>query len=123
MSRSDPYTRLLHMRDHARGATFLVAGRTRADLDSDRVLNLALVRLVEVVGEAAARVPPEVRAQHSGIPWPRIVGVRNRLIHGYDTISVDILWEIITTNLPPLGSDGERNLAGIDYPPPFASNL
>lgn len=66
------------------------------------MLNLALVRLLEIVGEAAGRVPPEVRAECPQIPWPQIVSLRNRLIHGYDAVDFDILWQIIATDLPPL---------------------
>jgi uncharacterized protein with HEPN domain len=94
--------RLDHMLEHAREAIMLTRGKTRADLDSDRVLNLALVRLLEIVGEAAGRVSEEECAQHLEIPWPQIVGLRNRLIHGYDAVDHDILWQIITGDLPPL---------------------
>jgi len=90
------------MLDHAREAAELVRGRTRADLETDRLLNLALVRLCEIIGEAASRVPQEDRLQHSGIAWSGIVSFRNRLIHGYDAIDFDILWQIVTGDLPPL---------------------
>ena len=102
MTRRDPTVRLRHMLDAAGEAIEFTRGRTRADLDSDRLLNLALVRLVEVVGEAAAQTPPETRARYPAIDWPRIVGTRHRLIHGYDTVNFDILWSIITDDLPPL---------------------
>ena len=82
MSKHDPAVRLHHMRDFAHRAVSLVAGKTRDDVENDEVLRLALAHLVELVGEAASRVPPEVQAQHPGIPWPKIVGMRNRLIHG-----------------------------------------
>ena len=90
------------MLDHAREAVALVQGRTRADLDSDRLLNLALVRLLEIIGEAANRIPEEEQARHTEIPWPQIVSLRNRLIHGYDSVDFDILWQIVTEDLPPL---------------------
>lgn len=90
------------MRDHAQEAVDLVRGKTRADLDTNRLLSLALVRLLEVVGEAATRVPPEERARRPAIPWEQIVGLRNRLIHGYDQVDHDIVWRIIATDLPPL---------------------
>ena len=80
----------------------MVRGRTRAQLDSDRQLNLSLVRLLEIVGEAAGRVPAEDRASHPDIPWAEIVGLRNRLIHGYDSVDFDILWLIVSDDLPPL---------------------
>ena len=72
---------LRHMLDHAREATLLAQDRSRADLDTDRLLELALVRLLEVVGEAASRVPRETCAHYPQIPWPEIVSMRNRLIH------------------------------------------
>lgn len=69
MTRHDPMVRVRHMLDHAREAVEMVRGRSRLDLDTDRQLNLALVRLMEVVGEAAARVPEEFRQRHQSIPW------------------------------------------------------
>jgi len=94
--------RVHHMLDHSREAVEMTRGRTRADLDRDRLLNLALVRLVEVIGEAASRVPEEFRSRHPQVPWRQTVGMRNRLIHGYDTVNFDILWTIIQEDLPPL---------------------
>lgn len=102
MSQHDDDIRLRHMLDHAREASQMIQGRTRSDLDTDRQLNLSLVRLLEIVGEAASRVPQEYRAAHPGIPWPEIVSLRNRLIHGYDQVDFDILWQIITHDLPSL---------------------
>lgn len=79
------------MFDHAREAVAMAKGRTRADLDADRQFNLALVRLLEIVGEAANRMPEDERARFPDVPWPQIVGLRNRLIHGYDEVDFDIL--------------------------------
>ncbi len=105
MPRDRDRVRLLHMLDHAREATRLVEGRTRPDLDADRVLSLALVRLLEIVGEAAANVSPEARTRHPAIPWSEVVGLRNRLIHGYDSVDLDILWRIVESDLPVLVRD------------------
>ena len=102
MSSHEGGVRLRHMLDHANEAVAMAHGRKRADLDSDRQLNLSLVRLLEIVGEAATRVPAEERACHPDIPWPEIVGLRNRLIHGYDSVDFDILWQIVSDDLPPL---------------------
>jgi uncharacterized protein with HEPN domain len=90
------------MLDHAREAADLARSHSRSDLDTDRLLGLGLVRLLEIVGEAAGRISEELRAEQTSIPWPRIVGLRNRLIHGYDSVDMDILWEILTNDLPPL---------------------
>ncbi len=102
MSERSRTTALRHMLDHAREAVALATGKNRADLDADRLLNLALVRLLEIVGEAAGRVPQELCANHPEIPWPQIISLRNRLIHGYDSVDFNILWQIIVTDLPPL---------------------
>ena len=75
-----------HMLDHALEAVAMTKGKTRADLDKDRQLNLAVVRLLEIIGEAASRIPKEDQARHANISWPEIISLRNRLIHGYDTV-------------------------------------
>jgi len=102
MSRRDPVRALRHILDHAREIRRLIRGRKREDLDKDRLLNLALVRLLEIVGEAAIRVPPEEQRDRPAIPWSQLVGLRNRLIHGYDDVDFDILWEIVTKDIPAL---------------------
>ena len=73
-------------------------------------MNLSLVRLLEIVGEAAARVSQDVKDQCREIPWPEIVSLRNRLIHGYDAVDYDILWSIVSDDLPPLIAALKRSL-------------
>lgn len=102
MSRHDDDVRLAHMLDHAIEAVELCKSRSRGDLDSDRLLNLALVRLIEIVGEAANRVSPVTQASLATVPWREIVGMRNRIVHGYDQVNFDILWAVIQQDLPPL---------------------
>jgi uncharacterized protein with HEPN domain len=84
MSRRDPEAALRHILSHAREAVEIIGGKTRADLDSDRLLNLALTRLIEIIGEAANRVPEEIQAQYPELPWIQMIGARNRLIHGME---------------------------------------
>lgn len=102
MTRHDDQTRLRHMLDHAREAMSLIEGKNRADLGRERMLELSLIRLIEVVGEAAARVSNEGQNKYDSIPWLQVVGMRNRLIHGYDQVDLDILWDTIEIDLPPL---------------------
>ena len=102
--------RLQHMLDYAREALSMAHGKTRAELDTDRQLNLSLVRLLEIIGEAAAHVSDQTRTQYSQIEWSEIVGLRNRLIHGYDAVDFDILWQIVTADLPALVAKLERIL-------------
>jgi uncharacterized protein with HEPN domain len=94
--------RLQHMLDHAAEAMQMSQGRSRDDLDTDRKLTLSLVRLLEIVGEAAARISEETRRSYPEIAWMEIAGLRNRLVHGYDDVDFDILWDIIEIDLPSL---------------------
>jgi uncharacterized protein with HEPN domain len=87
---------------HAREAVELLGKTGREELGRDRVMQLALTRLMEIVGEAANRVSQEIRQKTPEIPWPQIIGMRNRLIHGYDVIDCDLLWDTVTNDLPPL---------------------
>ena len=95
----DDWVCLRHMLDSAKEAVELTQGKSRHDLDTNRVLSLALVRLLEILGEAANRVTTATRAENPDIPWSQIVSLRNRLIHGYDTINLDILWKILSDDL------------------------
>ena len=97
--------RLLHMLDHAVEARELVRNRTRGDLDFDRMRTLALVRLLEIVGEAASRVSPSLREAQPAVPWVQIVGLRNRLVHGYDSVDLDVLWQVVEADPPSLIAD------------------
>jgi uncharacterized protein with HEPN domain len=102
LSYQDNTARLRHMLDHAREAHAMAQGKLRDDLDADRQLNLSLVRLLEIVGEAASRVSPDFRAINPEISWPEVIGLRNRLVHAYDRIDFDILWGIVSDDLPQL---------------------
>jgi len=94
--------RLQHMRDAAESALRFVRGRKRQDLDDDEMLLFALVRAVEIIGEAATRVSADTRAVMADIPWNIIVGMRHRLVHAYFDIDRGILWETVQKSLPPL---------------------
>jgi uncharacterized protein with HEPN domain len=108
MLRPEDVVRLKHMLDHAREAVELVCDKVRRDLDSNRMLCLALIRLIEIVGEAAGRISADVRNRHSTIPWPQIISLRNRLIHGYDSVDMDILWQILKEDLPVIVIELEK---------------
>jgi uncharacterized protein with HEPN domain len=102
MSKHDPELTLRQILQYAQEAVDISQGKTRHDLDQDRLVNLALTRLLEILGEAANRVPEEVRAQYPDLPWLQMIAARNRLIHGYDSVDFDILWVIIKNDLPVL---------------------
>ena len=96
--------RLWHMLEAARKAQEMAGGRDRENLDTDEQLSLALQRLIEIVGEAATKVSAETCSQTDDIPWKQIRGMRNRLIHAYFDVNLDILWNTVTEDLPPLVS-------------------
>jgi uncharacterized protein with HEPN domain len=100
------------MLDHAREALGMVRGRNRRDLDTDRMFQLALTHLVEIIGEAASRVSREGRSRHPYIPWQDVIDTRHRLIHGYDAVDYDVVWQIATRELSPLIAALERALPG-----------
>jgi uncharacterized protein with HEPN domain len=77
-----------------------VSGRTRADLESNRTLLFALVRAVEVFGEAATKVSSTTRAAATAIPWAQIIAMRNRLIHAYFDVDRTIVWKTGTEEIP-----------------------
>jgi len=101
---------LQHMLDHAKEAVDMIAGKKRADLDRERMLELSLVRLIEIIGEAAARVSVEGRSRYPSIPWREVIGMRNRLVHGYDSVDLDVLWDTVELDLPPLITQLEKYL-------------
>lgn len=98
----DDAVRLRHMIEAASAAIAFIDSKTRVDLDGDRILLFALVRAVEIVGEAASRVSQPTRDAMPAIPWTQIVGMRNRLIHAYFDVDADVLWQTVSMELPPL---------------------
>ena len=100
--RPDDKIRLRHMLDAEREALGFVKGRTRDALDQDRQLTLALVKAVEIIGEAAFQISAATRAEIETIPWPAIVGMRHRLVHAYFDINLNVLWRTVQEDLPPL---------------------
>lgn len=83
-------------------ALAFVADRQRADLDSDKMLRFALVRCVEIVGEAAGRLGDATQRASPDIPWAAMVGMRNRLVHAYFDVDTEIVWKTVTIELPAL---------------------
>ncbi len=98
----DDLIRLRHMLDAAQEAISFVAGKSRRDLNLNRMLALSLVKDIEIIGEAASKITLETREQLAQVPWAMIIGMRNRLIHAYFEIDLDILWKTVAEDIPPL---------------------
>lgn len=101
MRRNDE-VRLRHMLDAAHTAMRLARERPRSDLDEDEGLAHSLVRVVQIIGEAANHVDESVRESNPAIPWEQIISMRNRLVHAYHDVNLDIVWKTVQEDLPPL---------------------
>lgn len=102
MLKAKDLVRIRHMLDAAEKAVDLAEGCTRRDLEVDEKAALALVRLLEILGEAAKNVSPECRLEYTSIPWRQIAGTRDRLIHGYFDVDLNVVWQIVSSDAPPL---------------------
>ena len=98
----DDRTRILHMRDSAREARDFIKGRAREDLEEDRLLVLAVVKALEVIGEAASKVSRNYRDEQPQIPWQSLIVIRNRLTHDYYDYDLDKVWTVALDELDPL---------------------
>lgn len=98
----DDQTLLRHMHDAVCEALEFTEGRSQQDLENDRMLGHALVRLFEIVGEAASGVSESFREKYPSLPWKQMIGMRNRLIHGYFDVDLDIVWQTVQQDLPQL---------------------
>jgi uncharacterized protein with HEPN domain len=94
--------RLRHMLEASKQAIAFMAGRSKLSLDADAMLLLAVVKAVEIVGEAAAKITKERQADIPQIPWSQIISMRNRLTHAYFDIDTDVVWQTIVEDLPEL---------------------
>ena len=98
----DDRVRLRHMLDAALEIQQYVQASKPEDLTQDRKLVHSLVRLLEIIGEAAYQMNPDARAEVSGLPWDKVIAMRHRLVHAYFDINLDILWTTVKEGLPPL---------------------
>ena len=111
MPKTEDAVRVRHMFDAAQKAIEFTEKCTRQDLDKDEKLALSITRLLEILGEAAKGVSEQFRKQHPNIPWKQIAGTRDRLIHGYFDVDLDIVWKIVADDLPALISQLEKALS------------
>ncbi len=102
MPQPDDATRLRHILESARKAVRFTRGKNAEDLINDEVLSLAVIRLLEVIGEGAAGISPVFKARHPEIPWRQMSATRNHLIHGYFDVEPRLVWETVVADLPML---------------------
>ncbi|MBS0625496.1 MAG: DUF86 domain-containing protein [Verrucomicrobia bacterium] len=92
--------RLKHMLDSTEAILVFSKGKRRASLDKDRLFQSAVLRELEIIGEAAGRVSEKTKKRFPQLPWKELVGIRNRLIHAYFDVDHDIVWKTIREYLP-----------------------
>ena len=102
MSDRDDRAPLRDMLGAAQEAVNLFESATADELETDRRTHLALLHLIVIVGEAANRVSAERQKAHSAIPWPDVIGMRNRLVHGYDQVDREVVHDTVAVDLPRL---------------------
>lgn len=107
MAHDDRLT-LGQMLDTVRRIRAMIRGQTREALEADEVRLLALLHLIQVLGEAASRTSAAIRDAHPELPWGQLVGMRNRIVHGYDHVDPDIVWRVATDDLEPVLAALER---------------
>jgi uncharacterized protein with HEPN domain len=92
--------RLQHMLESAKEALFFAQGKSIKDLAIDRKLTLSIVKEIEIIGEAAAKVSNDTKAKYPNVAWLDIINMRNHLIHVYFDIDLDIVWNTVQQDLP-----------------------
>ncbi|MFQ5734034.1 MAG: DUF86 domain-containing protein [Planctomycetaceae bacterium] len=95
---------ILDILDAIASITGYVSGLSREEFDNDLMRQDAVIRRFEVIGEAAKRVSQVFRDSHDNIPWNEMAGIRDRVIHGYDTVDTDVVWDTIQNDLSDLKS-------------------
>ena len=111
MSRHDPLVTLKQLLDFVVEARSLASGRIRSELGKEPAFTRATERLLTLMGEAAVRLPAEMRATESAVPWSKIIGMRNRVVHDYGHVDFEIVWETVQTHLPLLFKELEAFFA------------
>ena len=114
MSRHDPKVTLRQVADQARWAQELCTHTTFAELLTDWQKRAAFERVMEVMGEAVKRLPPELTARYPAVDWRGIAGMRDRVSHGYDAIDYDLLWQAVETRVPRLLATVEQMLRDLE---------
>ena len=93
---------LLDMLLYCDEASRLAATITFSEFEASRLHQLAVVKAVETIGEAASQVSAETQEALPEIPWPHIIGMRNRLVHGYGAIQLELVWKTVQEDVPAL---------------------
>ncbi len=94
-------------------AELLIEGVNYEKFEADFRINFAVIRALEIIGEASKRLPDDVRVKYPEIPWKGMAGMRDRIIHGYDNVDYQIIWEVVKNDIPAIKPLVEKVLS--DY--------
>jgi uncharacterized protein with HEPN domain len=114
MSKRDPKVTLLQIIEHTGRIQELCSAYSLPDLLKDWKLTAAFEREMQVLGEAVKRLPLDLTARYSQIPWKQIAGTRDRISHGYDETDYNILWDAAKNDVPPLVATVRQMLADLE---------
>ena len=92
--------RIAHILEAAQDIKNFIQGKDRSSLDNEKMLLYAIVRAIEIIGEASSQISSETRSQYPALPWGDAIGMRNQLIHAYITVDLDIVWKTATVAIP-----------------------
>jgi len=109
--KTDDKTRLAHMLESAQEAVSFLGDKDIGYLEQNRLVSHAIVRSIEIVGEAASQVSEHYRDAHSEIPWAKIIGMRNRIVHAYFDIDFELVGSTVRSDLPMLIEQLKKLLA------------
>ena len=107
----DDWLYVEHMLEMSQKALNAVKNKTKRVYDRDELLRLALIHIVQVIGEAARQISPEFQEQNPQVPWRDIIGMRHRIVHDYLRVDEDMVWQVVTSDLLPLSNELEKMLS------------
>ena len=96
--------RIQHITDAIDEALTFTSGVTKDEFSNNRMLILSVIKEIEIIGEASSKITEETKLKYKNVPWKDIVGMRNRLIHGYFDVDIELVWNTVQNHLPQLQS-------------------
>ena len=114
MTEHDPRLYLIHIVESADFVASYIKGKDSEAFAADQQLQDAVIRRIEIMGEAVKNLEGELRAEHPEVPWSRIAGMRDKVIHDYMGVDAELVWTVATTMLGPLKHDVRSILERLD---------
>ncbi len=110
----DLWDYILDIRESLKEVKEFTHGIDLEDFLKDKKTTNAVIRSLEVLGEAAKKIPEEMRQRYPEVPWRRMTGMRDKLIHEYHGVDLETIWSVVKTELPPLESHVEKIIKDLE---------